>query len=324
MPGRSFPSLKAHTVADRQIRFSVPILHSTYERSFEAEIDALTSNEILVRGRMHDHRFDFEHTWRLRTPEFEVLEASARQNAGDQRRFNPELCRRYPDIRGARIGRGLSKRILIQLGDLPGAEEHLFLAIEMARVGQQVFQAPAGFEAQLANYQTIGASSAAYNFWRMDRAYMPELANSCYTYRDTSAALFASRDVRMGFSAELYSPKPGDKRVFWREKQLSVSVKRDSSGNDFYACRNWMNDTVHDIAIIFDLACNGIISNAHSTGLRLPYRGICEDAQFRTGGLNGMRLNDRYSLQLADRVGGAHGCAHLFDLSADVLRLFTF
>jgi hypothetical protein len=71
-------------VADRQVRFSVPILHSTYERSFEAEIDALTSNEILVRGRMHDHRFDFEHIWRLRTPEFEVLEASAQQNAGNQ------------------------------------------------------------------------------------------------------------------------------------------------------------------------------------------------------------------------------------------------
>lgn len=309
-------------MADRRVRFSVPILHSTYERSFEAEIDALTSNEILVRGRMHDHRFDFEHIWRLRTPEFEVLEASARQNAGKQPRFNPELCRRYPDIRGARIGRGLSKRILIQLGDLPGAEEHLFLAIEMARVGQQVFQVPAGFEARFAKNQSIGASSAAYNFWRTDRAYMPELADSCYTYRDASAALFASREVRMGFSADLYSPKPGDKRVFWREKQLCVSVKRDSAGNDSYACKSWMNDTVHDIAIMFDLACDGTISNAHSRGLRLPYHGICEDAQLRTERLNGMRLNDRYSLQFADRVGGAEGCAHLFDLSADLLRLF--
>ena len=271
---------------------------------------------------MHDHRFDFEHMWRLRTPEFEVLEASAQQNAGEQSWFNPELCRRYRDIRGVRIGRGLSKRIRIQLGDLPGAEEHLFLAIEMARVGQQVFQVPAGLEARFAKNQSIGGSSAAYNCWRTDRACMPELANSCYTYRDASAALFASREVRLGFSADLYTPKPGAKRVFWREKQLSVCVKRDSAGNNFYACKSWMNDTVHDIAIMFDLAHDGTISNAHSTGLRLPYHGICEDAQSRTERLNGMRLNDGYSLQFADRVGGAEGCAHLFDLSADLLRLF--
>ncbi len=271
---------------------------------------------------MHDHRFDFEHRWRLRTPGFEVLEASAQQNAGNLSRFNPELCRRYPDIRGARIGRGFSKRILTQLGDLPGAEEHLFLAIEMARVGQQVFPLPAGFEARFAKNRSLGSSSAAYNYWRTDRAYMPELADSCYTYRDASAALFSSRNVRMGFSADLYSPKPGDKRVFWREKQVSVSVMRDSAGNDFYACRSWMNDTVHDIAIMFDLAQDGTISNAHSRGLRLPYHGICEDAQLRTELLNGIRLNDGYSLQFADRVGGAEGCAHLFDLSADLLRLF--
>ena len=197
-------------MADAQFGFSIPILRSTYERSCEAEIDALTGNEVLVRGRMHDHRFDFEHIWRLRTPEFEVLEASAERKACEQCRFNPELCRRYRDIRGARIGREFSKRILTKPGDLPGAEEHLFLAIEMARVGQQVFRVPAGFEAQFAEHHSIGAGPTAYNFWRTDRAYMPELANSCYTYRDASGALFADREARMGFCADLsVAPLPG-------------------------------------------------------------------------------------------------------------------
>jgi hypothetical protein len=192
----------------------------------------------------------------------------------------------------------------------------------VARVGQQVFRVPAGFEAQFAEHHSIGAGPTAYNFWRTDRAYMPELANSCYTYRDASGALFADREARMGFCADLYSPKPVDKRVFWREKRLSVPVKRDSAGNHFYTCQSSMSDTVHDITISFDLAPDGMISNAYSRGLRLPYRGICEDAQLHTTRLNGMRLNDEYSLQFADRVGGAEGCAHLFDLSFELLRLF--
>ena len=314
--------LSGNTVASAQIGFSIPITQSTYERRFEAEIDALTDNELLVRGRMHDHRFTFEHIWRLRTPEFQVLEASAAQHAADPCQFKPEMCGRYPNIKGVRLERGFSKRILTELGDFTGAEEHLFLAIEMARVGQQVYQVPPGFEAQLARDDGAGDGMAAYNFWRTDRAYMPKLANSCHTYRDASAVLFAERQVRLGFSSDLYSPKPGDRRVFWREKQLSVSVRRDSAGKVFYACQSSMNDTVHDITVKFDLAADGVISNASSTGLRLPYHGICEDAQLRTARLNGMRANDDSFDQFADRIGGSEGCAHLLDLSTDLVRLF--
>ena len=82
-----------------------------------------------------------------------------------------------------------------------------------------------------------------------------------------------------------------------------------------------MNDTVHEITLEFDLGPDGVISNARSTGLRLPYHGICEDAQLRTARLNGMRANDD-SIQFADRIGGSEGCAHLLDLSTDLARLF--
>jgi hypothetical protein len=82
-----------------------------------------------------------------------------------------------------------------------------------------------------------------------------------------------------------------------------------------------MSDTVHEITIEFDLSVDGDISNARSTGLRLPYHGICEDAQLRTKRLNGMRISDG-SMHLTDRIGGPEGCAHLLDLSADVARLF--
>jgi hypothetical protein len=300
------------------IELSVTPSQSNYLRTFEAEIDVLTDSEILVRGLMRDHRFAFEHVWKLRTPDYEIVEAGAQQIEGDAERFDPDLCERYQNIKGVRIGRGFSKSVNAALGGLPGSGEHLFLAIEMARIGQQVYQFPPEFEAQFPS-SAGNATEAAHISWLKDRAYMPDLANSCYTYRDQSAELFAAREVRCGFGAELYTPKPGDQRVFWRNKRLSITVKPDG-----FACESAMEDRIHDIKIGFDLSSDGVISNAESRGLRLPYHGICEDAQLRSGGLNGLRVTAGFILQFADRVGGAQGCTHLFDLSIDVLRLFRF
>src|SRR5262245_61422302 len=127
------------------IELSIPLSHSNYNRTFAAEIDVLAENELLVRGSTRDHRFAFEHVWRLRTPEYEITEAAARQIEGE---FDPRLCERYAGVKGARVGRGFSKRVISALGDSPGAQEHLLMAIEMARVGQQVYQYTPEFEAQ--------------------------------------------------------------------------------------------------------------------------------------------------------------------------------
>src|SRR5215510_14981874 len=119
------------------IELSVTPSQSSYLRTFEAEIDVLAENELLVRCLMRDHRFAFEHVWKVRTPEYEIIEAAARQIDGE---FDPRLCERYAGVKGARVGRGFSKRVLSALGDSPGTQEHLLTAIEMARVGQQVYQ----------------------------------------------------------------------------------------------------------------------------------------------------------------------------------------
>lgn len=298
------------------ISFSIPIAASRYERRFDAEIDVLTADEILVRGRMRDHRFDLEHIWRVRTPAYDVIEARAEQHAGDATQFDPALCAGYAAIAGVRVGRGFSKRVVAVLGGAPGAAEHLFLAIEMARVAQQVYQFPPEFESQFA----APGAGEAHAAWQKDRAYMADLANSCYTYRDESDALFASRAVRLGFGGDLYTPRPGDQRVFWRAKQLAIEARADGG----FACESRMDDRIHDIRVAFELSAEGIISMARSQGLRLPYHGICEDAQLRTAGLDGLRVGAGFILQFANRVGGAQGCTHLFDLSIDVLRLFRF
>jgi len=268
---------------------------------------------------MRDHRFAFEHVWRLRTPEYEIIDAAARQTEGE---FDPRLCERYAGVKGARIGRGFSKRVLSALGDSPGAQEHLLTAIEMARVGQQVYQYTPEFEAQFPS-SGGGATEAARITWLKDRAYM-SLANTCYTYRDESESLFASREVRCGFGAELTRPKPGDRRVFWRNKRLAIESQAGGNGETIYACESAMEDSIHDIKIGFDLSSDGMVSNARSSGARLPYHGICEDPQLRTPALNGLKVTGAFVGQFAEHIGGAQGCAHLFDLSIDVLRLFSF
>jgi hypothetical protein len=303
------------------IELSIPLSQSNYLRSFEAEIDVLTENELLVRGLMRDHRFTFESVWKLRAPEYEVVEAGARQIEGE---FDPRLCGRYAGIKGARIGRGFSRRVTEALGDSPGAREHLLMAIEMARVGQQVYQYTPEFEAQFPK-PAAGTSEAARVAWMKDRAYMG-LANTCYAYRDESEALFASREVRCGFGSELTRPQPGDKRVFWRNKRLAIELKPngDEDGEARFACESVMEDRIHDIRISFDLSNEGVISNARSYGLRLPYHGLCEDPHLRTSALDGLKVTGAFVQQFAERVGGANGCAHLFDLSIDVLRMFDF
>ncbi|HEX8999877.1 MAG TPA: DUF2889 domain-containing protein [Blastocatellia bacterium] len=299
------------------VQFSIPLSSSSYLRTFESEIDISAENDLMVRGVMSDHRFAFEHRWKVRAPEYEVIEASAWQIAGDKSDFDPELCQRYAGIAGVRIGRGFSKRVVSDLGDLPGAQEHLFLAIEMARIAQQVYQYSPEFEAQFPA-PSGSSSEIAHLAWLKDRAYM-NLANSCYAYRDESEALFASREVRCGFDPGLTRPQPGEKHVFWRSKRISIERT-----NQVYACESAMEDRIHDIKIRFDLSREGVISNAQSRGLRVPYYGICEDAQLRTSGLNGLKVNDAFVAQFAGQVGGASGCTHLFDLSMDCLRLFHF
>ena len=307
----------------RKIELSIQLPEDRYLRTFEAEIDVLTGNELFVRGRMQDHRFTLEHSWKVRTPKYEVIDAQARQSSGDSSEFHPELCARYPAIGGVLIGRGFSKRVIQELGDLPGRQEHLWLAIEMARVGQQVYQYSPEFEARFPHV-TDGESEAAHVAWIKDRAYMPELSNSCYTYRDESAELFNSRPVRCGFGPEIFKSKPGNESVFRRNKQLAITKNTSQDGTIVFSCQSRMEDSIHDIEINFDLSSEGLISNARSRGLRLPYHGICEDPHLRTAGLNGLQLTGAYVRQFAEQVGLSNGCTHLFDLSIDLLRLFTF
>jgi hypothetical protein len=306
----------------------VPLEGTSYLRHFSGEVDCLTEDELRVRGRMRDHRFDLEHEWLLRTPTqdsptYQILEARARYLAGEGERFSPDLCRAYQGLAGVPVGRGFTSRVLHQLGHAPGNREHLLLAIEMARAGQQVYQVPSPLEAQVR--ATLGPSvPLPLLSWSKDRAYMQELANSCYTYRDASEETFREGGVRCGFDPTVSRAQPGTDRVFWRTKRLTITTDPDAGPTGRYHCENWMEDRVHDIRVAFDLLPDGTIRHAQSTGERLPYHGLCEKPHQRMAGLEGLRVTAAFVSQFAEQIGGAQGCTHLFDLSIDCLRLIDF
>lgn len=294
-----------------------------YIRTFEAVIDDHGSSGLRVRGVLSDHRCSFEHVWVLQTPEYEVLEASSRHLHGEPAILAPELIPRYPHLQGVRISAGFTRTIREALGDLPGHRDYLTLAIEMARVGQQVYKLPRDHHERfepLVRHMPPGSSRLARMIWEQDRDYMPLLCDSCYVYRDETAALFDERDV-VCFDLNVLYPEPGQKRRFWRKKRMHIAPLADGAG---FHCRNDMEDTVHEIRVAFDLAVDGTVHAAQSEGIRLPYHGICEDAQLRMPGLQGQQLSRDFIRCIADQVGGTSGCAHLFDLSVDCLRFFDW
>lgn len=302
---------------------SLPLPEGGYVRTFEAEIDDHTSSTIRVRGVLADHRGTLEHDWVLQTPEYEVIEASAKHLHGEPTILSPELMARYPAIQGVRIGRGFTQAVREALGDLPGRQDHLTLAIEMARVGQQAYKLPKGYYERfrpLVVDMPPGPSRLARMAWEQDRDYMPALCNSCYTYRDESVALFAERNV-VCFDLDLVAPDPGQQRIFWRKKRLHISPRQDGLG---FRCHNEMDDTIHEIRMTFDIDIDGTVQQAKSEGIRLPYHGICEDPHRRTLGLHGKKLSKDFMRLIADQVGGSSGCTHLFDLCMDCLRFFNW
>lgn len=302
---------------------SLPLPDDGYVRAFEAEIDYLEDKTMRVSGIQTDHRHSLQYTWVVSLPDYEIVHASAQHLSGEPTVLSPQLLSRCTTIRGAQTSQGITKIIRTALGDLPGKQEHLALAVEMARVSLQGFPVPNGDHERFASVaETLppGPTQVARMSWERDRVDWSWICNSCYAYRDESETLFKERDVTC-FDLDLVSPEPGQKRFFWRKKELKICRRPDGFG---FLCHNEMNDTFHALGVSFDIGSDGTISAAESQWQRLAYQGICEDTQTRTPALVGKKLDKRYARLLADHVGGRSGCSHLFDLSVDCVRFFEW
>ena len=190
---------------------SLPLPSDGYIRTFEAEIDYLADSIMRVRGVQTDHRHALEYDWVLRFPDYQILQASARHLSGEPTVLSPQLLSRCTTIQGTHASQGFTKTMRAALGDLPGHQEHLAMAIDMARVSLQGFPVPKGDHERFAASAAMlppGPSRVARMAWERDRVDWSGICNSCYAYRDESAALFEERTVQC-FDLDLASPDPG-------------------------------------------------------------------------------------------------------------------
>jgi hypothetical protein len=116
-----------------------------------------------------------------------------------------------------------------------------------------------------------------------------------------------------------YSPAPGAERVFVRRK-LARLVRTGDRLHLFSS----MHDDVHgfDVHYEIDLVEDMIVA-ADSTTSRLPYQGLCDQPQFRVHAMIGQPADALLRKRSQTLLGGELGCAQLYDLTGDVLKLLT-
>jgi hypothetical protein len=214
-----------------------------------------------------------------------------------------------PALAGTRMVAGFTRRVGVALGSGPGASLALDAAIEIARLARQV--------AQLPRAQAERATAGAWECWQLDTTGWVDLPDSCFTYSQAGRAIFGTRTVTAAMRPDLYSPRPGQARVFVRRKVARIE-RRPGRLLLFHS----MHDDVHgfEITCEVDPITARITRAAHLTP-RLPYMGICSEPQARIAALVGETVDEGLRKRLSGLVGGSTGCAQLYDLLADLLKL---
>jgi hypothetical protein len=241
----------------------------------------------------------------LPSPEYLIREAAARAD-GD---VDPAAVRAIASLAGVRMIGGLTRTVADAVGRGPGASLLVDGMIEVARLARQV--------AKLPREQAERAAQGAAECWRLDTSGWVDLPDSCFTYSAEGRALLDTRTVVSPMQPDLYSPREGQPRVFVRRK-----VARVERANGRVRLFHSMHDNVHGFDITYEVdAATGRIERAESVTSRLPYAGICSEPQGRIKALLGETVDGGLRKRLSGHVGGVGGCAQLFDLTADLLKL---
>jgi hypothetical protein len=163
------------------------------------------------------------------------------------------------------------------------------------------------------------AGGDAWECWQLDTTGWIDLPNSCFTYSDAGRSLFGARTVATPMQPDLYSPRPAQRRVFERTKVARLE-RRDGRLRLFHS----MHDNVHGFELTYeiDIASGQIVRAEHITP-RLPYMGICSEPQRKIAALLGETADAGLRQRIQGHLGGETGCAQLYDLTADLLKLLT-
>jgi hypothetical protein len=280
--------------------------------------------ERVMDGRVDNTHDDaFTHTVRLSDPDrsvevravctaspgYEVQEASARVLSGA---VDPGIVAEFPRLAGARMVGGFTKCLAEICGPREGAGLFVDAGIEVARLARQVTRMPASAVASLAP----GDAEAC---WALDMAGWVDLPDSCFTYSPAGRALFGTRPVSSPMVPALYSPPPGARGVFTRKKVARLVL----TGTRLHLFHS-MHDNVHgfDLHYEVDLDRETIVA-ADSITSRLPYAGICTEPQARIESLRGQAVDAALRKRIQSQIGGIGGCAQLYDLTSDLLKLLS-
>jgi hypothetical protein len=281
-----------------------------YERAMEGWVDNTHPDAFTHTVRLSDADASVEVAAVCTpSPGYEVRDARARILGGDA---DPGLASAFESLRGARMVGGFTRRLIELAGDRTGAALVVDAGIEIARLARQVAKLPAETTAGL----QLGD---ARRCWDLDTAGWVDLPNSCFTYSAAGRALLDSREVTSVASRALYTPPPGAMGVFHRKK-LARLVRTGSRLDLFHS----MHDDVHGFDVHYQIDLDsGVIVAADSITSRLPYRGLCDEPQRKIASLISQPADSLLRKRSQTLIGGESGCAQLYDLTADLLKLLT-
>jgi hypothetical protein len=242
-------------------------------------------------------------------PAYEIRCAALRVVAGT---VAADACEGVARLAGTRMVGGFGRRLGELIGQGDGAALVVDAALEVARLARQVAKIPAAITAAIP--PDDGAACR-----QLDLSSWGDLPGSCFTYSEAAGALLATRSVVPTLPPSFYSPAPGAERVFVRRK-LARLVRTGDRLHLFAS----MHDDVHgfDLHYEVDLASDTIVA-ADSTTSRLPYRGLCDEPHARIRSMIGQPVDTLLRKRSQTLLGGELGCAQLFDLTGDVLKLLT-
>jgi hypothetical protein len=215
----------------------------------------------------------------------------------------------FASLAGTAMVAGFTRRVAEATGGGAGAALVVDAAIEVARLARQVGKLP--------RERAERAAGNPREAWHLDTAGWIDLPDSCFTYSAAGRALLETRTVSTTMQADLYSPRPGQRRVFERRK-LARLERRGDRLTLFHA----MHDNVHGFELTCEIdAATGRIERADSLVSRLPYAGICTEPQGKIRALVGEIADAGLARRIQTLLGGGAGCAQLYDLTADLLKL---
>jgi hypothetical protein len=279
-----------------------------YERVMHGWVDNTHDDAFTHTVRLTDDDRSLEVSIvALPSPAYAILGARLTPLAGD---VAPSVVAAFAGLAGARMVGGLTRHAADLLGRTPGATLAVDAVIEIARLSRQVAKMP-----RAAAEHAAGGDALAC--WKLDTTGWADLPDSCFTYSDAGRALFGTRSIATPMVPDLYSPRPGQPKVFERRKVARLE-RADGRLRLFHS----MHDNVHG----FELTCEvdlatGTVTRAEHVTPRLPYMGVCSEPQRRLAALVGETVDAGLRKRIQGMLGGQGGCAQLYDLTADLLKL---